>query len=200
MKESSEMISKNILIAEDELITRMDIAEIIKEAQHNVVGEASDGFDCIELCRKHRPDLVIMDIKMPILDGIKASKIIREENIAGCIVLLTAYNDKEYVEEAKKVGVMNYLIKPIDEKSIIPAIEVALSRNEEMRAMKSEVEKLEKKLEDRKIIEKAKGIIMHREKISEEEAYCMLRNMSMKKRCSLRTLAEIIVKTETVAV
>ena len=200
MKESSEMISKNILIAEDELITRMDIAEIIKEAQHNVVGEASDGFDCIELCRKHRPDLVIMDIKMPILDGIKASKIIMEENIAGCIVLLTAYNDKEYVEEAKKVGVMNYLIKPIDEKSIIPAIEVALSRNEEMRDMKSEVEKLEKKLEDRKIIEKAKGIIMHREKISEEEAYCMLRNMSMKKRCSLRTLAEIIVKTETVAV
>ena len=200
MKESSEMISKNILIAEDELITRMDIAEIIKEAQHNVVGEASDGFDCIELCRKHRPDLVIMDIKMPILDGIKASKIIMEENIAGCIVLLTAYNDKEYVEEAKKVGVMNYLIKPIDEKSIIPAIEVALSRNEEMRAMKSEVEKLEKKLEDRKIIEKAKGIIMHREKISEEEAYCMHRNMSMKKRCSLRTLAEIIVKTETVAV
>ena len=200
MRESSEMISKNILIAEDELITRMDIAEIIKEAQHNVVGEASDGFDCIELCRKHRPDLVIMDIKMPILDGIKASKIIMEENIAGCIVLLTAYNDKEYVEEAKKVGVMNYLIKPIDEKSIIPAIEVALSRNEEMRAMKSEVEKLEKKLEDRKIIEKAKGIIMHREKISEEEAYCMLRNMSMKKRCSLRTLAEIIVKTETVTV
>ena len=200
MKESSEMISKNILIAEDELITRMDIAEIIKEAQHNVVGEASDGFDCIELCRKHRPDLVIMDIKMPILDGIKASKIIMEENIACCIVLLTAYNDKEYVEEAKKVGVMNYLIKPIDEKSIIPAIEVALSRNEEMRAMKSEVEKLEKKLEDRKIIEKAKGIIMHREKISEEEAYCMLRNMSMKKRCSLRTLAEIIVKTETVTV
>ena len=200
MKESSEMISKNILIAEDELITRMDIAEIIKEAQHNVVGEASDGFDCIELCRKHRPDLVIMDIKMPILDGIKASKIIMEENIAGCIVLLTAYNDKKYVEEAKKVGVMNYLIKPIDEKSIIPAIEVALSRNEEMRAMKSEVEKLEKKLEDRKIIEKAKGIIIHREKISEEEAYCMLRNMSMKKRCSLRTLAEIIVKTETVTV
>ena len=200
MKESSEMISKNILIAEDELITRMDIAEIIKEAQHNVVGEASDGFDCIELCRKHRPDLVIMDIKMPILDGIKASKIIMEENIAGCIVLLTAYNDKEYVEEAKKVGVMNYLIKPIDEKSIIPAIEVELSRNEEMRAIKSEVEKLEKKLEDRKIIEKAKGIIMHREKISEEEAYCMLRNMSMKKRCSLRTLAEIIVKTETVTV
>ena len=200
MKESFEMVSKNILIAEDELITRMDIAEIIKEAQHNVVGEASDGFDCIELCRKHRPDLVIMDIKMPILDGIKASKIIMEENIAGCIVLLTAYNDKEYVEEAKKVGVMNYLIKPIDEKSIIPAIEVALSRNEEMRAMKSEVEKLEKKLEDRKIIEKAKGIIMHREKISEEEAYCMLRNMSMKKRCSLRTLAEIIVKTETVTV
>ena len=147
MKESSEMISKNILIAEDELITRMDIAEIIKEAQHNVVGEASDGFDCIELCRKHRPDLVIMDIKMPILDGIKASKIIMEENIAGCIVLLTAYNDKEYVEEAKKVGVMNYLIKPIDEKSIIPAIEVALSINEEMRAMKSEVEKLEKKLQ-----------------------------------------------------
>ena len=200
MKESSEMISKNILIAEDELITRMDIAEITKEAQHNVVGEASDGFDCSELCRKNRPDLVIMDIKMPILDGIKASKIIMEENIAGCIVLLTAYNDKEYVEEAKKVGVMNYLIKPIDEKSIIPAIEVALSRNEEMRAMKSEVEKLEKKLEDRKIIEKAKGIIMHREKISEEEAYCMLRNMSMKKRCSLRTLAEIIVKTETVTV
>lgn len=195
-----EMISKNILIAEDELITRMDIAEIIRETHHNVVGEASDGFDCIELCRKYKPDLVIMDIKMPVLDGIKASKVIMEENIAGCIVLLTAYSDRGYVEEAKKVGVMNYLIKPIVEKSIIPAIEVALSRNEEMKAMKSEVEKLEKKLEDRKIIEKAKGIIMCRDKISEEEAYSMLRKISMKKRCSLKTLAEIIVKTESVSV
>lgn len=200
MKENYEKTQTKVLVAEDELITRMDLVEIIRDAGHQVVGEAADGFDGIELCRKHHPDLVIMDIKMPIVDGLKASKVILEENLAGCIVLLTAYNDKEYVEEAKKVGVMNYLIKPIDEKSIIPAIEVALSRHEEMKAIKDEVQKLEKKLEDRKIIEKAKGIIMKREKISEEEAYQILRSMSMKKRCGIGKLAEIIVQTENVSI
>lgn len=199
MREGGGKMQKKVLVAEDELITRMDLVEIIRNAGHQVVGEAADGFDCIELCRKHQPDLVIMDIKMPILDGIKASKIILEECLAGCIVLLTAYNDKEYVEEAKKVGVMNYLIKPIDEKSIIPAIEVALSRYEEMKSIKNEMEKLEKKLEDRKTIERAKGIIMKREKISEEQAYQLLRSMSMKKRCSLGKLADIIVQTENIS-
>ena len=194
------MGKNRIVIVDDEPVIRMDFREILTLNGYFVAGEAADGFDAVELCRREKPDLVIMDIKMSVFDGLSAAEIILSEGLSDCVILVSAYNDKEYVEEAKKVGVMNYLIKPIDEKSIIPAIEVALSRNEEMRAMKSEVEKLEKKLEDRKIIEKAKGIIMHREKISEEEAYCMLRNMSMKKRCSLRTLAEIIVKTETVAV
>ena len=194
------MGKNRIVIVDDEPVIRMDFREILTLNGYFVAGEAADGFDAVELCRREKPDLVIMDIKMSVFDGLSAAEVILSEGLSDCVILVSAYNDKEYVEEAKKVGVMNYLIKPIDEKSIIPAIEVALSRNEEMRAMKSEVEKLEKKLEDRKIIEKAKGIIMHREKISEEEAYCMLRNMSMKKRCSLRTLAEIIVKTETVAV
>ena len=194
------MGKNRIVIVDDEPVIRMDFREILTLNGYFVAGEAADGFDAVELCRREKPDLVIMDIKMSVFDGLSAAEVILSEGLSDCVILVSAYNDKEYVEEAKKVGVMNYLIKPIDEKSIIPAIEVALSRNEEMRAMKSEVEKLEKKLEDRKIIEKAKGIIMHREKISEEEAYCMLRNMSMKKRCSLRTLAEIIVKTETVTV
>lgn len=186
-------MNKRVVIADDEPITRMDLSEMLKEAGYDVVGEASDGFDAIELCRKTRPNLILMDIKMPLLDGLKASKIINNENLADCIVLLTAYSGKEFIEEAKSAGVMGYVIKPINEKSLLPAIEIAMSKSEEISEIKNESLKNKESLEDRKKIEKAKGILMKAENITEAEAYSKIRKISMDKRCQMKNIAEIII-------
>lgn len=186
-------MNKRVVIADDEPITRMDLAEILKEAGYDVVGEASDGFDAIELCRKTKPNLILMDIKMPLLDGLKASKIINNESLADCIVLLTAYSGKEFIEEAKAAGVMGYVIKPINEKSLLPAIEIALSKSEEIQEIRSESQKSKESLEDRKKIEKAKGILMREENLTEAEAYNKIRKISMDKRCQMKNIAEIII-------
>lgn len=187
---------KKIVIADDEPITRMDMREMLEEEGYNVVAEASDGFDAIELAKKHSPDLIIMDIKMPLLDGLSAAKIILKEELAGEVILLSAYNDKTFIEKAKEAGVIGYLVKPIDNKSLITTIEVSLSRCKEFKEVKKNVKVLEKKLESRKIIEKAKGKIMQKLNISEEDAYTYIRNISMKKRVSMEAVAQIIIMSE----
>lgn len=186
-------MSKRIVIADDEPITRMDLREILEAARYDVVGEASDGFDAVELCRKHSPDLVLMDIKMPLLDGLNAAKIIQSENLANGVVLLTAYSGKEFVEKATKVGAIGYVVKPIDEKSLIPSLEVAISKSAEIKKMKIDIEKASNKLEERKIIEKAKGLLMRSDEITEQEAYDQIRTLSMNKRCSMGDIAEAII-------
>lgn len=189
-------MSKKIVIADDEPITRMDIREMLEEAGYVVVGEASDGFDAIEICKKHLPNIVIMDIKMPLLDGINASKIIIQEGLADGIILLSAYSDTNFVEKAKDAGVIGYLVKPLDNKSLIPAVEVAMSKSNELKEMKNNMINIEKKLEARKLIEKAKGILMAQQGISEEEAFSMIRNLSMNKRVAMSDIAEIIIMSK----
>jgi AmiR/NasT family two-component response regulator len=189
-------MSKKIVIADDEPITRMDIREMLEEAGYVVVGEASDGFDAIEMCKKHLPNIVVMDIKMPLLDGINASKIIIQEGLADGIILLSAYSDTNFIEKAKDAGVIGYLVKPLDNKSLIPAVEVAMSKSNELKEMKNNMISIEKKLEARKIIEKAKGILMTQQGISEEEAFSMIRNLSMKKRVTMRDIAGIIIMSK----
>lgn len=189
-------MSKKIVIADDEPITRMDIREMLEEAGYVVVGEASDGFDAIEICKKHLPNIVIMDIKMPLLDGINASKIIIQEGLADGIILLSAYSDANFVEKAKDAGVIGYLVKPLDNKSLIPAVEVAMAKAKEMKEMKNNMITIQKKLEARKVIEKAKGILMVQQGISEEEAFSMIRNLSMKKRVTMSDIAEIIIMSK----
>ncbi len=189
-------MKKRIVIADDEPITRMDLKEILTEAGYDVVGEASDGFDAIELCKKLRPDMVLMDIKMPLLDGLKASKIINEKQYAGCIILLTAYSDKHMINEATKAGVMGYMVKPIDEKALIPTLEVAWSKQGELDHMKQNVEAIKGELETRKKIEKAKGILMKRDGLTEDEAYKYIRKLSMDKRCQMVDIADIILINE----
>jgi response regulator NasT len=186
-------MKKRIVIADDEPITRMDLREILEATGYNVVGEASDGFDAVSLCRKHSPDLVLMDIKMPLLDGLNAAKIIQNENLASGIVLLTAYSGKEFVEKATKAGVMGYIVKPIDEKSLIPTLEVAISKSAEIKKIKKDIEKTCSKLEERKNIEKAKGLLMQRDEIIEQVAYDNIRTLSMNKRCSMGDIAEVII-------
>ena len=187
---------KTVVIADDEPITRMDLCEILKGAGYKVVGEASDGFDAVEICRKHKPDLVLMDVKMPLLDGLKATKIIINEELSDSVVLLTAYSGNEFIEQAKEAGVMCFLVKPFDERHLLPAIEVALSRGREIKRMKCDVEKVKGDLESRKAIERAKGILMKRYEITEEEAYNKIRKLSMDKRCAMVKIADTIILNE----
>jgi response regulator NasT len=182
-----------IVIADDEPITRMDLKEILDEAGYNVVGEASDGFDAIELCKIHKPNLVLMDIKMPLLDGINAAKIIMNEELADSVVLLTAYSGKEFISKAKEIGVLGYLVKPIDEKSLLPTVEIALANSNEIKKMKKNFEKVNEKLEARKLIEKAKGIIMKEYNIDEEKAFSKIRTLSMEKRSTMQKISKAII-------
>ena len=178
-----------IVIVDDEPITRLDIRDIVIEAGYEVVGEAADGFEAIEVCKKTQPDLVLMDIQMPILDGLKAGKKIVQDQLASSIVFLSAYSDVQNTDKAKKLGALGYLVKPLDEKSLIPTIEMSIERGKQTQLLLNQIDKLE----ERKIIEKAKGILVKENHISEEEAYQMLRTLSMNKRARMSEIAELIV-------
>ena len=181
-----------IVIVDDEPIIRMDLREILESKGYQVVGEAADGFDAVELCRTYVPDLVLLDIKMPLMDGLSAARIIHEQGLAGAIVLLTAYSESSYIEGAKESGVSGYLVKPVDEKALVPCIELAMARSGEMKALKTDVEKANERLETRKVVEKAKGYLMETNHVSEEEAYEYIRKMSKLKIVSMKRIAEIL--------
>ncbi len=181
-----------VIIADDEPITRMDIKEIFITHGYDVVAEASDGFDAVENCKKYHPDLVLLDIKMPLADGLSAAKIINEDHLADTIIMLTAYSDKEFVEQAKLSCVSGYIVKPIDEKSLIPSVEVAVARNREINKLRKNIEIMTERLENRTVIEKAKGLIMQEQSLSEQEAYDYIRELSHMKNISMRRVSEII--------
>lgn len=189
-----------VVIADDEPITRMDLKELLESADYEIAGEASDGFDAVELCKNLRPDLVLMDIKMPFLDGISASKMILEEGLTGTIILLTAYSEREFIEQAKSIGVSGYLVKPIDEKSLIPSIELSVARSQEMQLLRKNIQKVSERLENRKIIEKAKGIVMEQQHMTEQESYDYIRNLSLLKNLSMKRISEIILLKSGVAI
>ena len=184
---------RKIIVVDDEPITRMDICEILREANYDVVAEAGDGFDAIEQSKKYNPDFVIMDVKMPILDGLKAAKVITEQKLSRGIVLLTAYSNKEFIEEAKNIGIIGYIVKPIDEKSFIPNLEIIFNKQEEFEKLEKKNLKTSQKLEDRKKIDIAKSILMKTRNFTENEAYEYIRTLSMNKRCDMGKIADIII-------
>ena len=186
------MESLRILIADNESIIRMDLKELLEEAGHEVVGEAADGLKAVELTRKLKPDLVIMDIKMPEMDGIAAAKMISNEKLAP-VLLLTAYSQKEIVEKAKDSGVLAYLVKPVKESNLFPAMEIALSRFREYMEIEQELLDLRNSLETRKILDRAKGLLMDAYNLSEQEAFRRIQQYSMAKRKSIREVAEAII-------
>lgn len=182
-----------IMIVDDDPIIRMDLREMLKEEGCEIVKECRNGEEAVEQCIKLNPDLVLMDIKMPVLNGLKASKIIQEKcNTA--ILLLTAYSQRELIEKAKDSGVTAYLVKPVTEADLFPAIEMAMNQKRKFDSLTEDIRSLKKKMEERRIIEKAKGKVMAKKKLSEEEAYQWLREQSMKKRISLKSLSEQILK------
>jgi len=187
-------MKNTIVIADDEPIIRMDISEILTEAGYNVVGEASNGFDAVELCRKFKPELVLMDIKMPHLDGLKATKLIIDQKLADAVVVLTAYSGSEFIEEAKAAGVTGYIVKPIEERNLLPEIEIAISKGKELKRIKEDMVNLKEEMEKKRIIDKAKELLMEKCKFSEEAAYKRLRKLTMDKRCSMMEMAETIIE------
>ena len=186
------MQSLRIVIADNESIIRMDLKEMLEEAGHIIVAEASNGAKAVELVREHQPDLVIMDIKMPEMDGITAAKIISSEKIAP-VLLLTAFSQKDIVEKAKDSGVLAYLVKPVKEANLFPAIEIAVSRFQEFAELEQELENVKNSLETRKILDRAKGILMDAYNLSETEAYRRIQQYSMSKRKSIKDVAEAII-------
>lgn len=181
-----------VIIADDEPITRMDLKEMLESEGYQVIQEAADGFDAVEACKKHRPDLILMDIKMPLLDGFAAARIINEEMLADTIVILTAYSEKDFVEQAKSVGADGYLVKPIEERALIPSIELAMARSAEMKKLRIDIQKVSDRLENRVLIEKAKGRIMLKNQMTEQAAYDYIRRLSLDKAVSMRRVAEMI--------
>jgi response regulator NasT len=183
-----------ILIAEDETIIRLDLRDLLERAGHEVVAEARDGAEAVELARRHEPDLAVLDVKMPKLDGIEAAKSILADRPIP-IVILTAYGQEELVARAVEAGVFGYLVKPFREQDLVPAIATARARHEELAAVREEAESLADALAARKAIERAKGLLMAKEGLSEDDAFARLRKASQVSGRPIRVIAEAVIDT-----
>lgn len=184
-------MNDRIMIVDDDPITRMDLREMLKDEGYKVVKECKNGEEAVKYSLELEPDLIIMDVKMPVLNGIKAAKIIRQK-LDAAILLLTAYSQRELIKDAKESGVTAYLVKPVTEVDLVPAIEIAMNQKRQFECLSKDLQSLKEKLAERLLIEKAKGKIMDVRLYSEEAAYRWMREYSMKHRKSLNVVAELI--------
>lgn len=178
-----------ILIAEDEAIIRLDLREMLEEEGYEVVGEAGDGKTAVRLAEKLRPDLSILDIVMPGMDGLDAAAAINEGEWSA-VLILTAFSQRDFVEKATKTGAMAYLVKPFDKQDLMPAVELAMARWAEVRALAEESKDLSERLESRKLVERAKGIIMKEHGLSEQESFRFIQKIAMEQRATMASVAE----------
>lgn len=185
---------RRVVIAEDEALIRLDLAEMLRDEGYHVVGEAGDGQEAVDLAESLRPDLVIMDVKMPRRDGIDAAAEIAAKRIAP-IVILTAFSQRDLVEKARDAGAMAYLVKPFSISDLIPAIEVALSRFAEITELEREVADLGERLETRKLVERAKGLLQARHAMTEPEAFSWMQRAAMDRRTSMKRVAEVVLES-----
>ncbi|KRE63166.1 response regulator [Nostocoides sp. Soil756] len=188
----SAATTKRVLVAEDEAIIRLDLAEMLREAGYDVVGQAGDGEQAVELARSLAPDIVIMDVKMPVMDGISAAEVIGAERICP-VVMLTAFSQKELVERARDAGVMAYVVKPFTASDVTPALDIALSRWAELKTLEAEVADLGERLETRKAVDRAKGVLMTKLKISEAEAFRWIQKTAMDRRMGMKEVSDAVV-------
>lgn len=182
-----------VLIVDDESLIRMDLGDIIESCGHEVVAEGTNGVEALALCKKHKPDIILMDVKMPELDGIEAARQIGFHHEAP-VVLLTSYSQQDLIDKARDSGVYGYLIKPVREEQLVPTLEMALGRYKSDAQLREKMAELEQSLEDRKIIQKGTGILMELYSISEVEAYNRIRTLSMNKQISIIETCNLIIK------
>jgi two-component system, response regulator PdtaR len=193
VSEQPASTTKTVVVAEDEVLIRMDLAEMLTEEGYDVVGQAGDGAKAVELAEQLRPDLVILDVKMPVLDGIAAAEQIASQRIAP-VVILTAFSQRELVERARDAGAMAYLVKPFTQHDLVPAIEMAVSRFAEVAQLEAEVADLSDRLETRKAVERAKSLLQEQLQLSEPEAFRWIQKTAMDLRLSMRQVAEGVVE------
>ncbi|GAA1352713.1 ANTAR domain-containing response regulator [Saccharothrix algeriensis] len=184
---------RRVLVAEDEALIRLDLVEMLREEGYEVAGQAADGDEAVVLAEQLRPDLVIMDVKMPKVDGIEAAGAIAAKRIAP-VVILTAFSQRELVERARDAGAMAYLVKPFAKRDLVPAIELAMSRFAELQALENEVAGLTERLETRKVVERAKGLLMAKQGLSEPEAFRWVQRTAMDRRTTMKAVAEAVIE------
>ena len=184
--------TKRVLVAEDEALIRLDLVELLTEAGYEVVGQASDGEQAVALAASLKPDIVIMDVKMPVMDGISAAEQIGKERLCP-VVMLTAFSQTELVERARDAGVMAYIVKPFTASDVTPALDIALSRWAELKTLEAEVADLGDRLETRKAVDRAKGVLMTKLKITEADAFRWIQKTAMDRRMSMREVADAVV-------
>lgn len=183
---------RRVLVAEDEALIRLDLVEMLREEGYEVVGEAGDGEEAIKLAADLKPDLVILDVKMPKLDGIEAAAKITSDRIAP-VVILTAFSQRDLVERAREAGTMAYLVKPFAKRDLVPAIELAVSRFSELQALEAEVAGLNERLETRKVVDRAKGLLMANQGLSEPDAFRWVQRTAMDRRTTMKAVAEAVI-------
>ena len=196
MSDTTAAPARRVLVAEDESLIRMDLIEMLREEGYDVVAEAADGTAAVEQAELLKPDLVVMDVKMPVLDGISAAKKIVEKRIAP-VLILTAFSQRDLVERARAAGAMAYLVKPFNKSDLVPAIEMALSRHEEITQLEQEVADLTERLETRKLIDRAKGMLQTKFGLSEPDAFRWIQKAAMDKRTTMRDVAQVIIAETT---
>jgi len=183
---------RRVVVAEDEALIRMDIVETLRENGFDVVAEAGDGLQAVALVKEHKPDLLVMDIKMPNLDGLGAAEQLVHEKVA--IVLLTAFSQRELVERANEAGAMAYVVKPFTPNDLIPAVEIALSRHNQILALEHEVSDLNERFETRKMVDRAKGLLNEKMNLSEPEAFRWIQKASMDRRLTMQEVAATVIE------
>jgi response regulator NasT len=188
-------VPTRVLIAEDEAIIRLDLRETLEEEGYEIVAETGRGDEAVELARSMRPDLAILDIKMPGMDGLEAARLITDERLCGVLVL-TAFSQRDFIEQARDAGALAYLVKPFQKSDLVPAIELAIARFKELSALADEVKGLEEQLETRKVVDRAKGILMDRHGLSEQDAFSFIQKRAMTERTKMKTIAERVVAGE----
>ncbi len=187
--------SPRILVAEDEAIIRLDLVEMLIEAGYTVIAQATNGVEAIALANEHKPDLAILDVKMPEMDGITAAASIIE---IAPVLMLTAFSQRELVERARDAGAMAYVVKPFSISDLVPAIEIAISRHAQLKALQGEVSDLHERLETRKVIDRAKGILMQALALSEPEAFSWIQRAAMDRRISMKEVAQAVISPDSV--
>ncbi|MEZ7752622.1 response regulator [Micrococcus luteus] len=180
------------VVAEDETLIRLDLVEVLTGAGYRVVAEAGDGRAAVEAVREHRPDIVVMDVKMPVMDGIAAAGEIAGERLAP-VLMLTAFSQRELVERARTAGAMAYVVKPFTEADLVPAIELAVARFDELRSLEAEVRDLGDRLETRKIVDRAKALLQERMRLTEAESFRWIQKTSMDRRLAMREVAQAVI-------
>lgn len=183
---------RRAIVAEDEALIRMDIVETLREGGYDVVGEAANGEEAVALAQEHKPDVVVMDVKMPVMDGISAAEQIAKERLAP-VVLLTAFSQTELVERARDAGAMAYVVKPFTPADLLPAVEIAASRFVEIRALEQEIHDINERMDTRKKVERAKGLLMEKMQLNEPEAFRWIQKTSMDRRLTMREVAEAVI-------